>query len=146
MLTPPATEIRQLLVSIFDGLFDTGTVVNFERGALEMPGCSATVPVDGAWQADVWVALSPTLAARISEHMFGGSSAGGPIESAEATRELANIVAGNLKALFPAPSFIGTPRSLVVPPASTLDSSNRVELSVDGEPLFVWVQRRPIVA
>ena len=106
------------------------------------PGASESsrVDVSGAFCGSVVVACSEMFARRLAAQMFGiAESRVGLDELQDATRELANVVAGNLKVLMPPPSEIGLPRP--VDDLRGVDEYlvNRMAFLCAGEPLVISV-------
>jgi len=72
------------------------------------------VRIRGGFEGEVVVSASLDLARHIAEHMFEDDLAGPPtaLEAREALREIANIVAGNLKPLLGPSNQLGLPEDL----------------------------------
>jgi hypothetical protein len=74
------------------------------------------VQIRGGWNGQVLVWASPGLASLVADRMFGervdSSSERDTRDARDALRELANIVAGNLKPLFGNKNILGLPKDL----------------------------------
>ncbi len=71
---------------------------------------AACVQTTGAWQGAVVIESAPPLARRIAARLFHiEESEVTPADMRDALGEVANIVAGNLKAHLPGPSALGLP-------------------------------------
>ena len=101
--------------------------------SLDGPTVTGCVGVSGEWNGSVFLEVTADLAQAAAEAMFQadpGSLA--PEEVADAWGELTNMVGGNIKSLFPAPSALSVPsvseglaQQVFVPGASVLQ---RVQL------------------
>ena len=91
-----------------------------ETGELEMRPSrfehwlSCAVGIHGGFEGDVIVTATYGLAALFAAKMFEGELTGAPTprDAMDALREVANIVAGNLKPLLGEKNTLGLPRSL----------------------------------
>lgn len=114
------------------------------NGSRTFTGC---VQVTGAWEGAVTVHCSETLARTITAAMFGSEAdQTTPEEVSDALGELANMVAGNIKALLPEPSRISLPTvangidyKLSIPGAMPLTA---VTWTSGTEPLMVRLLER----
>lgn len=98
------------------------------------------VDVTGAFCGSVVVDCSQAFARRLAAQMFGIDEAAVSDEDiSDATRELANVVAGNLKILMPPPSEIGLPREVGELQGADHYLVNRMAFSCAGEPLIISV-------
>jgi Chemotaxis phosphatase CheX len=98
------------------------------------------VDVTGAFCGSVVVGCSEGLARRLASQMFGldaDAVTGDDIN--DATRELANMVAGNLKILMPPPSEIGLPKEVGELSGKDECLINRMSFICAGEPLVISV-------
>lgn len=112
-------------------------------GAHTMVGC---VQITGTWCGAVLVQCSPEFAAKAARIIFASEGTGGEDDERDALGELTNMIAGNLKALLPSPSFLALPtvsegidHVLEVLGSRMVD---KYELSVAGEQLTVVVVMR----
>jgi chemotaxis protein CheX len=79
-----------------------------DRDAVAGEGaCCAAVGFTGAWKGRLVVCLDLQLAADLSRAWFGHLPDGA--EVADAVKEAANEIAGQLKSLLPAPTALGLP-------------------------------------
>jgi chemotaxis protein CheX len=109
---------------------------------------TSIVHIEGAWQGAVILRCSQALAATLTAEMLGGESAPTFDDIRDALGELTNMVAGNLKAMLPAPSSISLPTVVLgsdyevdVPGASVVA---RVSFVSDGHPVVVMLVHRTI--
>jgi len=75
-------------------------------GERTLVGC---VQITGAWSGAVLLSCAPGFASLAARTIFAGAGDPSVGEERDALGELANMVAGNLKALLPAPSYLGLP-------------------------------------
>ncbi|MEO8698020.1 MAG: chemotaxis protein CheX [Acidimicrobiales bacterium] len=103
------SEIEDIVKTIWATLVD----VPIQRGGGEGPRDDSTVTgivnIEGAWHGAVLVRCSLALASLVTAAMFQGDNAPTADEMRDALGELTNMVAGNVKALLPAPSAISLP-------------------------------------
>ena len=98
------------------------------------------VDVTGAFCGSVVVGCSEPLARRLAAQMFGLAEASvSADEINDAIRELANVVAGNLKILMPPPSEIGLPKDIGDLSGEDQFLVNRMSFMCAGEPLVISV-------
>jgi hypothetical protein len=98
------------------------------------------VDVTGAFTGSVVVDCSEGLGRRLAAHMFGlAEGAVSADEIIDAIRELANVVAGNLKILMPPPSEIGLPKDVGELHGEDQFLVNRMSFLCAGEPLVISV-------
>ena len=77
---------------------------------LATPALSATLRISGAWQGAVVLECTADHAAAAAAVMFSTAPGSASQEQArDALGELANVVAGNIKSLLPAPSALSMP-------------------------------------
>jgi chemotaxis protein CheX len=99
----------------------------------------ASVAIRGEWEGVVVVRCSEPLARRAAAAMWGvAPDAADRAQVDDALGELANMIAGNLKALIPPPSALGLPEADLELPAGARPRGD-VEFLVEGEPLRVSV-------
>ena len=110
-------------------------------GERVMVGC---VQITGAWSGAVLVSCRAEFARLAAKLIFGSNET--LEEERDALGELSNMIAGNIKALLPGPSFLSLPTLsdgvdgvLQVLGSRLLE---KFELSVAGEPLTVVVVKR----
>jgi CheY-specific phosphatase CheX len=72
------------------------------------------IQIRGGWQGEVLVWASRGLASLVADRMFGAdrTEPSGERDARDALREVANIVAGNLKPLFGDHNVLGLPEDL----------------------------------
>lgn len=114
-------------------------------GALTMVGC---VQITGTWCGAVLLQCSPEFASKAARIIFASEGTPSPEDERDALGELSNMVAGNLKALLPSPSFLALPtisegidHVLEVLGSRVVD---KFELLVAGEQLTVVVVMRQL--
>jgi hypothetical protein len=101
---------------------------------------NSRVDVTGAFCGSVVVDCSEAFARRLAAQMFGIDETAVSVDDiSDATRELANVVAGNLKILMPPPSEIGLPRDVGELRNGDQSLVNRMAFSCAGEPLVISV-------
>jgi hypothetical protein len=106
----------------------------------------SSVEVRGAFCGRVTVACSAALARVVASRMFGGTDAN--VTSAEvvdAIREIANVIAGNVKGLLPVPSDIGLPYDELPPDLYDPDvppTGRRLRFLLGGESMWIAVQEQ----
>lgn len=84
--------------------------VSAEATVLAGPVMSAVVRISGAWQGAVQVECPPQHAADAAVRMFSMEpGAASDSDARDVLGELANVVAGNVKSLLPAPSALSMP-------------------------------------
>ena len=114
-----------------------------EPGAHTMVGC---VQITGTWSGAVLVQCSPEFAAKAAQIIFASEGTPSDEDERDALGELSNMIAGNIKALLPGPSFLSLPTlSDGVDGVLQVLGSRLLEkfkLSVAGEPLTVVVVKR----
>jgi chemotaxis protein CheX len=72
--------------------------------------CASTIGISGAWNGQVVVGCSRTLARQAAARMFHRPEASlKDAEWQDALKEIANIIGGNIKALLPSPSRLDLP-------------------------------------
>jgi hypothetical protein len=117
-------ELRQLMEEVLVSLL--GEAFEVPPGAADEPLLSCAVFIAGGWNGQVIVQASLGLAALAATRMFGKESSvlESQTDAQDALREIANIVAGNLKPLFGQSNNLGLPEDLPVnslyPPSAQL--------------------------
>lgn len=140
------TEIVSMVCSTTLGLDVTpGDEFTPASGERVMVGC---VQITGAWSGAVLVSCRAEFARLAAMLIFGSNET--PEEERDALGELSNMIAGNIKALLPSPSFLSLPTI-----SDGVDGVLRVlgsrvvekfELRVGDEPLTVVVVKRLTLA
>ena len=81
-----------------------------ERHIAIEPSLTGVIQITGAWQGAITIRCGPGLANAITEAMFGAEpGASSPQEVRDALGEVANMIAGNLKALLPSGCQLSLP-------------------------------------
>src|SRR5688572_19054877 len=99
------TEIVQSVCSSVLGI----EVVEATAGGPGGDVLVGTVRIAGAWQGEVVLRSTTAFARRAAAIIFDAPEGGSDEENRDALGELTNMVAGNLKALLPAPSKLSLP-------------------------------------
>lgn len=104
---------------------------------------SSIVHIEGAWQGAVILRCPQPLGATLTSEMLGSDTAPTFDDIGDALGELANMIAGNLKALLPAPSSISLP-AVVFGSDYELDMPGttvvaQVPFDCDGQPFLVML-------
>lgn len=102
-------EIEDITKTIWASLFELPLRVEGESRLGSESLMTACVQVVGAWTGAVILQSPITLARTLAEQMFQSDRPLTLEEVRDALGELANIIAGNVKALFPGPSRISLP-------------------------------------
>ena len=120
---PFESDIEDIITTIWSTLVD----VPIERGAGDCPSDASTVTgivhIEGAWRGAVLVRCPVALASLVTASMLQCETEPTDDEIRDALGELTNMVAGNVKALLPAPSAISLP---------TVAFGKQYEISVVG--------------
>ena len=120
---PFDSDIADIVSTIWSTLID----VPIERGGGDGPSDDSTVTgivhIEGAWHGAILVRCPLALASLVTDAMFQGDGDPSTEEVRDAVGELTNMVAGNVKALLPAPSAISLP---------TVAFGKQYEISVVG--------------
>jgi chemotaxis protein CheX len=108
-MTVTETDIENIATTIWDSLFDFGlerTEAQHLKGDSIVTGC---LQISGAWQGAVLLQCPLVLASSLAATMFGSGEPSPPEQIQDALGELANMVAGNVKALLPETSHLSLP-------------------------------------
>jgi chemotaxis protein CheX len=131
--------MKRDLMRVVDTLWRTLLELELEAppDGARRPQRQAVVELSGAFRGRVVLAASPALASRLAQQLLGADRVSAE-QVDDALGELANILAGNLKALFPAPVSLGLPR---VGDAAPVPGQPLAELAYAclSEPLTVMV-------
>jgi chemotaxis protein CheX len=143
-VAPDAADVEDVVRSVWVTLSDRPLERARDRTTGLGGGLTGVVRIDGAWTGAVAVECSAPLAAALATQMMRGAD-----PSAEDVRdglgEIANMVAGNVKALLPQPAHISLPSVTADPSEARLGGAAvvvTVPFSSDGEPLVVTVLER----
>lgn len=110
----PVEHLDMIVVQVWDALFGDQIVTAslMEMGTLPFGSTvQACLTITGAWCGSVTVTMPTTFATDAAAALFALPVGQEPAdaERADVAGEIANIVAGNLKALLPEPSTLGLP-------------------------------------
>jgi hypothetical protein len=109
-----------------------------EPGPAEL-SVACQVHIQGAWDGRVTVAMSAALAHELTAKLFMlGEDEVSDELVADAVGELANIIGGNVKALFPPPNTLGLPGPPSDDPGELVAG---VSLRDNDEPVLVTVEQ-----
>lgn len=139
MLEP---EITATAHDVWDTMFGIELV---PAAAVPITGRSVTsvVHIEGAWQGAVTVQCSASLAAMLTERLFGERT---DDEMRDLLGELANQLGGNIKAMLDAPSTLSLPAVALGADYDLQVVDTRVVASVsftcEGEPLTIALLER----
>jgi chemotaxis protein CheX len=102
-------DISDIATSIWEMLF----AVPLERvgpgQSLEDRVVTGLVTVDGAWQGAVMLCCDQTLAESLAGELFASNAPVTEDEVRDTVGEVTNMLAGNIKAMLPDPSWISLP-------------------------------------
>lgn len=141
------TDIEDITRTIWATLFELPLRVEGESRLGSESLMTACVQVVGAWTGAVILQSPMTLARTLADQMFQSDRPLTLDEVRDALGELANMIAGNVKALFPGPSRISLPTVAAGNDYQfdVVDGSavSTVFFSCDGEPLRVTLFQGP---
>ena len=134
-------SIREVMIAVWEALVGGAIDVADPSRWKTMPEfVSSRVHVTGAWCGDVALHCSPAVAEHITQSMFA-RRAPNPVEMRDALGEVANVIAGNLKALLPGPSRLSIPMADVtggmLDDVRGGDAEQSVWFECDGQPFVV---------
>lgn len=135
-------EITAIAHDVWESMF--GVQLTPSHGAvLDGRTLTGIVHIDGAWQGAVVLRCPVGLAASLTAQLFGGSA---DAEVRDLLGELANQLAGNIKALLPQPSSLSLPVVATGSDYEVTVSDTRVVavvgLACNGDPLVIHVLER----
>lgn len=142
------SDIEQICQMIWDSLFGLALEAAPEPDLSGDATVTSFVHIDGAWQGVVMVQCTMDFASQLTKSMFDDDSDGpvGEADLRDALGEVANMVAGNVKALLPEPCSIslpavalGTDDTVSVPRTALVTT---VPFTCDGEPLVITLLER----
>jgi len=116
-----------------------------DRGeSAEAAAFVTSVDISGSWEGTVSISFTRSLAERVTAAMLmSGSAAATPAEVHDVMAELANMVGGNVKGLFPGPCQLSLPRvEIAGADAGLPPAGSRSWFDCDGQPFSVTVSRR----
>ncbi len=105
--------------------------------------CCAAVAFTGAWHGRLTVCLDHGLAEEIATAWFGAAAP--ECDLADAVREVANTVAGQLKALLPHPLDLGLP-GWCPPPNPDQEDLATISWSDNGRLIQATLQGTPVMS
>jgi chemotaxis protein CheX len=106
-LEGPVTEIVSSVCTNMLGLEVTPDVPHVQApGERHLVGC---VQITGAWSGAVLISCSPDFARLAAKIIFANPGEPSLADEHDALGEISNMIAGNLKAVLPAPSFLALP-------------------------------------
>lgn len=109
MTTSYDDEVTETVQAVWATLFEFPLTHSVETSAAADREVTALVQLDGAWQGAVMLQCSATLAAVLTAAMFNTGDDPAAEDIRDALGEVANMVAGNIKAVLPQPSSLGLP-------------------------------------
>jgi chemotaxis protein CheX len=148
MMTSHEADLDDITRTIWGTLFEHA----IERSDCTLTGVESTVTsivhIDGAWRGAVMLRCPQALGAALTAEMLRSETEPTFDDIGDALGELTNMVAGNLKALLPAPSTISLP-AVVFGSDYELDVPNttvvaRVPFICDGQPVVVILVQRSV--
>jgi chemotaxis protein CheX len=102
-----------------------------------------SVDIAGAWLGTVSISFTRTLAERVTAAMLESSQAdASPADVSDVIRELANMVGGNVKGLFPGPCSLSIPRVEPAAAGFAASTGSRSWFDCGGQPFSVTVSER----
>jgi chemotaxis protein CheX len=146
------SDIEEIAMMIWETLFELPLETS---DAPDLTGASTVtsfVHIDGAWRGVVMLQCPMALATGLTSAMFDGGTAGSADEVDEADvrdalGEIANMIAGNVKALLPEPCTISLPavalgndHTVSVPGTAVVST---VPFTCDGHPFVITLLERP---
>lgn len=106
-------DLKDDIVEITASIWETMFALPLEVGSGGVlgtdPAMTGSVQIDGAWQGAVMLQCPQVLASTLTAVLFRGEGVPVVTEVRDAMGELTNMLAGNVKALLPAPSRISLP-------------------------------------
>lgn len=103
-------ELDQTVQLIWSTMFDLPMArVNPDRMTADSPLVTGFVILEGEFDGAILVRCPQGLAVRLTDIMFGSEGPPAQSDIRDAIGELANMMAGNIKAVLPHPSRIGLP-------------------------------------
>lgn len=150
---PTPEDLQALLEQVWESFVDAQPLLPAAPAAAA--AWSTAVSVDGAWRGTITLYLSDSGARAIAARMLCSAPVGrlasddlavpelADDDLHDAIGELANILGGNLKSLMPEPSQLSLPHveaNPALPHASSAETSRRLDLTWQGEPVTAHVQ------
>lgn len=111
--------------------------------AAEAAAFVTSVDISGAWEGTVSISFTRSLAQKVTAAMLASGEADATLaEVSDVIGELANMVGGNVKGLFPGPCALSIPRVEPASAAGPLGSGSRLWFECGGQPFSVTVLER----
>ena len=102
-----------------------------------------SVDISGAWEGTVSISFTRELAQRVTAAMLASDLADATAaDVSDVMRELANVVGGNVKGLFPGPCALSIPRLEPAVAAASTGTGSRSWFECGGQPFSVTVLER----
>lgn len=133
-----ADAIASLVSTMSETVFGAELCVVVDADACCSEAFWAHVAIEGPARTHVWVGPSRPLVLRAARQMLLAESVS-DLDLEDAAREVANIIAGNLKAVFAPNGGMGLPELQTPPVGAGHARRSEVRMSIDGEPLSVLV-------
>lgn len=110
----PNDAIRDIAVNVWSTMFSADLCpVDVPESALERGAITSYVLISGGWDGAVTVLCEAELARELAARLFEMAPADvSRDEIRDALGEIANVCGGNIKALFPEPSYLSLPTVL----------------------------------
>jgi chemotaxis protein CheX len=102
-------DVAETVQTVWATLFTFPLTQSGDSATRSDHGVTALVQLEGAWQGAVMLQCSTALAARLTGIMFDTKETPVRDDVRDALGELANMVAGNIKAVLTQPSSLGLP-------------------------------------
>lgn len=135
--------LASLVTTMSETVFGSDACVVLDPDARPSEALWAHVAIEGTARTHVWVGPSRPLVARAARRMLLTESVS-ESDIEDATCEFANIIAGNLKAVFAPNGGIGLPELKTPPFVPNQARRSEVRMSIDGEALCVLVDEPPV--
>jgi chemotaxis protein CheX len=148
-------DLEETIVEIVTGVCTTMLGMDVQHGAPRVPtpgertmvGC---VQITGSWSGAVLVSCSPEFTRQVTKILFDNPEEPSLEDERDALGEFTNMIAGNLKAILAAPSYLGLPTVSdgVDNILSVLKSRliEKFELLAGGHPVTVGLVIRDTIA
>lgn len=121
-------HLDAIVTTVWDSLFGepvyTASVAEVTDAPRDTPAVQAVLRITGEWAGTVALTVPAPFAAAATRDLFTlpEHEDPSPAEITDATGEIANIIAGNVKALLPEPSTLGLPVVTLLPDVPALPS------------------------
>ena len=108
-MTPDQADIEDVVRSVWNSLFDLPLDRSGAQGTPDPDALNGRVRIDGAWAGALDVECSWELALELAGQMMREAGSPSADDVCDGLGEIANMVAGNVKALLPQPARISLP-------------------------------------